>query len=211
MTKNKVLSIYIILIIILVVTLFLQNKNNVLLPEDKDPDVSYTTFISLKSNEENNELIESLYKDNIEKDIENIKEKLSYNNVDEDTINKELENKKFILYIVDFKLNDKEENLNLFTKVEIYAIYTNNYIYIFDTKIVDTIYDDKETDILVLNADVNPLKSIFSIDENATITFLIDYYNKKDNSETKSYKLTYKIDLKNKSIEFLNPNDVTVG
>ncbi len=211
MTKNKVLSIYIILIIILVVTLFLQNKNNVLLPEDKDPDVSYTTFISLKSNEENNELIESLYKDNIEKDIENIKEKLSYNNVDEDTINKELENKKFILYIVDFKLNDKEENLNLFTKVEIYAIYTNNYIYIFDTKIVDTIYDDKETDILMLNADVNPLKSIFSIDENATITFLIDYYNKKDNSETKSYKLTYKIDLKNKSIEFLNPNDVTVG
>lgn len=211
MTKNKVLSIYIILIIILVVTLFLQNKNNVLLPEDKDPDVSYTTFISLKSNEENNELIESLYKDNIEKDIENIKEKLSYNNVDEDTINKELENKKFILYIVDFKLNDKEENLNLFTKVEIYAIYTNNYIYIFDTKIVDTIYDDKETDILMLNADVNPLKSIFSIDENATITFLIDYYNKKDNSETKSYKLTYKIDLKNKSVEFLNPNDVTVG
>ena len=211
MTKNKVLSIYIILIIILVVTLFLQNKNNVLLPEDKDPDVSYTTFISLKSNEENNELIESLYKDNIEKDIENIKEKLSYNNVDEDTINKELENKKFILYIVDFKLNDKEENLNLFTKVEIYAIYTNNYIYIFDTKIVDTIYDDKETDILMLNADVNPLKSIFSIDENATITFLIDYYNNKDNSETKSYKLTYKIDLKNKSIEFLNPNDVTVG
>ena len=211
MTKNKVLSIYIILIIILVVTLFLQNKNNVLLPEDKDPDVSYTTFISLKSNEENNELIESLYKDNIEKDIENIKEKLSYNNVDEDTINKELENKKFILYIVDFKLNDKEGNLNLFTKVEIYAIYTNNYIYIFDTKIVDTIYDDKETDILMLNADVNPLKSIFSIDENATITFLIDYYNKKDNSETKSYKLTYKIDLKNKSIEFLNPNDVTVG
>ena len=105
----------------------------------------------------------------------------------------------------------KEENLNLFTKVEIYAIYTNNYIYIFDTKIVDTIYDDKETDILMLNADVNPLKSIFNIDENATITFLIDYYNKKDNSETKSYKLTYKIDLKNKSIEFLNPNDVTVG
>ncbi len=211
MTKNKVLSIYIILIIILVVALFLQNKNNVLLPEDKDPDVSYTTFISLKSNEENNELIESLYKDNIEKDIENIKEKLSYNNVDEDTINKELENKKFILYIVDFKLNDKEENLNLFTKVEIYAIYTNNYIYIFDTKIVDTIYYDKETNILMLNADVNPLKSIFSIDENATITFLIDYYNKKDNSETKSYKLTYKIDLKNKSIEFLNPNDVTAG
>ena len=63
----------------------------------------------------------------------------------------------------------------------------------------------------MLNADVNPLKSIFNIDENATITFLIDYYNKKDNSETKSYKLTYKIDLKNKSIEFLNPNDVTVG
>ena len=33
----------------------------------------------------------------------------------------------------------------------------------------------------------------------------------KYNSETKSYNLTYKIDIKNKSIEFLNPNDVTVG
>ena len=184
---------------------------------------------SLNVNNNNEDYLENFYNSKLKDGFVSLDDALSSLNLTNEEIEKELKSKKFVSYTVSSDIFDEEKNIEGSVSFDVYAITTDNYYYLLDiTPLNQTFNDDKininfsTADISSLsniyadkgnlnaNVDASSLNMLYNINDDFSTAVLLNYNDKKTN-EGHFEQFTFKINLKDESISYVDPSNVKIG
>ena len=142
---------------------------------------------SLNVNNNNEDYLENFYNSKLKDGFVSLDDALSSLNLTNEEIEKELKSKKFVSYTVSSDIFDEEKNIEGSVSFDVYAITTDNYYYLLD---------------------ITPLNQTFNDDFSTAV--LLNYNDKKTN-EGHFEQFTFKINLKDESISYVDPSNVKIG
>lgn len=184
---------------------------------------------SLTINENKENYIENYYNAKLKDNFVSLDDALSSLNLTKEEIEKELNSKHFISYSVSANIFDNNKKIEGNSMFDVYLITTDNYYYLLDIIPNEQTFNNEKIDInlstvdigslsniyedkggLNSNIDNNSLKRLYNINDDFYATVLLHYNDKKTN-ENDLATFKFKLNVKDNSINYVNPSNVIVG